>query len=118
MSITRKTNPTTKLITKLLTDAGIYEEADDLTIQLLADTIDTYKNIKKSLASQPVVYESAGDKGQVMYRQHPAGKLLLEYNDRIVKLLTELNLTTKSRKGDDGNKKGDAAKAIREFLDE
>lgn len=113
--ITNTGNKSVEFIESLLKQAGLYEQADSITIQLLADTIDTYKGIKSDLEGSPIVYESAGDKGQVMYRQHPAGKLLLDYNDRITKLLTELNLTSKARKDVTTSSK-DVSNQLKDFL--
>ncbi|GAL18519.1 hypothetical protein JCM19235_1942 [Vibrio maritimus] len=107
---------TVQKLKKILKKGGVYDEVDEVTIQLLADQIDLYRVTRGTLEGDNMSFETLTDKGAKTFKLHPAAKLLLELSDRIRFLLIELGMTSKSRKSD-SNGAGDARKDIMNWIE-
>lgn len=95
-------------------DSGLYNEEDEIAIQVLADLMVQANLLSESLREHGPVFKTVTDNGADTMKQNPAMKNYTELQPKIRTLFDDLGLTAKARKGDSGG--GDEAKAIKDFL--
>ena len=110
-----KNDPSLHWVLNTVRENGLYDPADIITYHALADAINMYKKIKTDMKGAPYSHQEEGSQGQIITKAHPAAKQLFDCMDRIISLLKELNLTSKSRK-DINNTGSDVTQKLQDFL--